>query len=79
MIFLKPPPLEPDPDAIIGEQNGHENGSNKGSANGSTNGSVNEITTIILAKCFGRYQFGFANIVTFEYYIQICLYKTKFL
>ena len=42
MIYLKPPPLEPDPDAIIGaEQNGHETGSNKGSKNGSANGSTN--------------------------------------
>ena len=42
MIYLKPPPLEPDPDAIIGaEQNGQETGSNKGSKNGSANGSTN--------------------------------------
>jgi len=42
VIYLKPPPLEPDPDAIIGaEQNGHETGSNKGSKNGSANGSTN--------------------------------------
>ena len=55
MIYLKPPPLEPDPDAIIGaEQNGHETGSNKGSkngsANGSTSGSSKELTMLPTVK-----------------------------
>ena len=52
VIYLKPPALEPDPDAIIEaeKQNGHETGSNKGSKNGSanasTNGSAKELTIL---------------------------------
>ena len=51
VIYLKPPPIEEDPEAIQIEQNGDhemngENGVDKGSSHGSSHGSQNALITV---------------------------------